>query len=420
MTEETSRKSVARRFSRDFLYSVFGLGIMNVVIQFVVYPLLQRWIGAAAFGIAQSLISVISIMCVSFATGANYSHVVGSAEHDDIRGDYNIFMAIICVLSIVVAIVAGIIIAGLDPVIIVGFCALMVFSLLRYYSDVEFKLTLDFKGYFLYYLTMSIAYLAGVGVLYLGLGFLDIVQCWWVAILFGEVAAVIFVKVRGHIYDKPLFRRSPNFRRNALSILALSGAYLLSGIIMNADRLLLLAFVGATEVTIFYISTLLGKTVALLTAPLDGVIIGYLTKHDMTVTRSFVWKFSLAAIAAGVVLSAITVGLSYPFIWFLYPNLFAQAQPFFIVASVGQVFYFLGEMMLVVVLRVAPERYQLYINIGYTIAFFAAAVPAVITGGIWGIAIAILVVNLSRFLFVVFFGVRYAARNEREAALKSE
>ena len=39
--EKTENKSVARRFSRDFLYSMFGLGIMNVIVQFVVYPLLQ-------------------------------------------------------------------------------------------------------------------------------------------------------------------------------------------------------------------------------------------------------------------------------------------------------------------------------------------------------------------------------------------
>lgn len=405
---QEDNKTTAKRFSRDLMYSIVGLVSMNAVIQLALYPLLQSWMGADAFGIALSLISVVSILCVSFATGANYSHAVRASAGDEARGDYNIFMFFICLASIVVAIIAGIVIVGSDPVVIFGFCALMVFSLLRYYGDVEFKLTLNYRGYLFYYLTISVGYLIGLGIQYLGLATFGIVNCWWFSILLGEVAAFVYMLVKGHIYRRPAFRRSPAFRRNMVSMFALSSAYLLSGLIMNADRLLILAFVGSVEVTVFYVSTLLGKTVALLTAPLDGVIIGYLTKHDITVTRAFFMKLCVAVLGAGIVLSAITVGLSYPFIQILYPGIYAQAQQFFIVGSVGQVFYFLSELLLVVVLRVAAEHWQLILNLAYAALYLAATIPAVMFGGVWGIAIAILVVNIVRFIAVMVFGLKRA------------
>lgn len=414
MSEISDKKGLAKRFSRDFVYSVSGLVCMNVIIQFVLYPVLESWMGAEAWGYVLSLIAVISIICVSFPTGANYSHVVrqNDVEGDGVRGDYNIFMALTCLGSIPICIISMFVIykGHVDPLVTAGFTLLMIFSLLRYYGDVEYKLTVNYKGYFIYYLCISAGYLLGIGTLYLVNLHFGISRLWWVAIIAGEVAGIIYVCVKGHIFRRPLFKRSPNFKRCIASTFALVGAYLLSGIVMNADRLLLLAFVSGTAVTVFYVSTLLGKTVALLTAPLDGVIIGYLTKHDLTVTRSFLGKFSLVALGAGVLLSAATIGMSYLIIWILYsPDVYEAAKQFFVIASIGQVFYFLGEMMLVVVLRIASERYQLYINIGYTVLFFAAAVPGVMFGGIWGLAIAILCVNLGRFLFVIGFGLKHAA-----------
>jgi len=410
---EAKDRQTAKRFSRDLMYSVVGLVSMNAVIQLALYPLLQDWMGADEFGIALSLISVCSIMCVSFATGANFSHAVRSVDGVEVRGDYNVFMLVICAVSIVVAVVAGIVIVPTRPVVIVGFCALMVFSLLRYYGDVEFKLTLNYRGYLVYYLAVSAGYLLGLGLQYLGLSRFSVVDWWWFSILLGEVAAFVYLLLKGHIFRRPAFQLSTQVKRNAISLLALSSAYLLSGIIMNADRLLILAFVGSAEVTLFYISTLLGKTVSLLTAPLDGVIIGYLTKHDITVTRGFFAKLCVVVLIGGVVLSGITVGLSYPFIAILYPNLYDVAQPFFVVGSVGQVFYFLSEMLLVVVLRVASERWQLYLNIFYVVLYFAVTVPAVMLGGVWGIAVGILVVNVVRFLAVMAFGLSRAQVVER-------
>ena len=401
-------KSLVKSFSRDLAYSVAGLVLMNATIQILVYPVLQAKMGADVFGVVLSLFSVISIIAASFATGANYSRMVVASTEDEVRGDYTVFMAFVCAGGAIVAVIATFIMGFSSVPELIGFVALMVATLLRYYGDVNFRLALDYRGFFFYYLVISIGYGVGIGILAIPGSPLSLVDFWWLSLLLGEIAAFVYVRVKGDIYTPPYFKRSEQFSSHVRSMMALSLAYLLSAIVMNADRLLILAFVGSAEVTIFYTASLVGKTVALLTGPLNGVVIGYLTKKGGRVSKTLLTRIALGLLGAGVVLSALTVGMSYILIYLLYPNIFETTRQFFIVASVGQVFYFLSESLLVIVLKVASEKYQLILNIVYTIVFFAAAVPAVILGGVWGIAIAILVVNVVRFLAVAAFGLRHA------------
>ncbi len=410
-------RSIAKSFSRDLLYSIAGLVSMNAVIQFVVYPVLQAQMGAENYGIVISLISIIAIMCCSLATAANYSRMVVSTHTEDVKGDYNIFLAIISAISVVVAIVAVIWVGWSSAAEFIGMSALMVFTILRYYGDVSFRLTLNYKGFFFYYLTVSVGYLIGVVLVYFGGSIFNLVQWWWIALIIGEVASFVYVFRKGLLYKKPYFAPSVRMSENARSVAALSSAYLLSAIIMNADRLLLLAFVGGTAVTIFYTASLVGKMIALLTSPLNGVIIGYLSKHKRGISRAFFAKFVAVLLVCGVVLSGLCILASIVLIHLLYPTIYDMVEPFFLVACLGQVFYFLSETVMVVVLKLARERYQFYLNLIYAVIFFAAAVPGVIFGGIWGIAWAILIVNVIRFLLISVFGFMKAGKAEDQTII---
>jgi O-antigen/teichoic acid export membrane protein len=395
------KRSILKSFSRDLSYSVAGLVCMNGMLQLAVYPVLQSTMGAEAFGIALSLFSVISIMCCAFASGANYSRMVAAAHDDIVAGDYNVFILVVSLVSVVVAVVSAIWVGWDDAANIFGLSTLMVFSVLRYYGDVDFRLSLDYRGFFLYYLVVSLGYLAGIGLVYFGRSVFDLTQWWWVSIALGECAAFVYVLRRGRLYRRPYFQRSDIFRKHIRSIAVLSSAYLLSAVIMNADRILILAFIGSAEVTVFYTASLLGKTVALLTSPLNGVVIGYLSKRKEGIAKRMIVLFSGIMTGVGIVLTALTVVASYILVRILYPGVFDAAQPLFLIASIGQVLYFLGETMLVVLLRMVNERYQLVINGAYAVLFFSLAVPLVVTVGLWGMAWAILIAASIRFAAIV-------------------
>ena len=58
------------------------------------------------------------------------------------------------------------------------------------------------------------------------------------------------------------------------------GTELIAAVILNADRIILQAVDGGTSVTVFYAATLIGKMVSLISMPLNGVIIGHLSKYN--------------------------------------------------------------------------------------------------------------------------------------------
>ena len=73
-------------------------------------------------------------------------------------------------------------------------------------------------------------------------------------------------------------------------------------------------------------------------------------------------------------------------------------------ANLGQVFYFIANTLTVILLRFTEEKYQLVINILFLIVFVVIAIPMTIALGLWGMAIALVVVNLIKILIIMAVG----------------
>ena len=57
-----------------------------------------------------------------------------------------------------------------------------------------------------------------------------------------------------------------------------------------------------------------------------------------------------------------------------------------------------------VILRVASEKYQMYINIVYILIYAATVIPLTMSFGIWGMTIALLVTNGAKFVITSIVG----------------
>jgi O-antigen/teichoic acid export membrane protein len=385
--------------SRDLIDSVLGLVAMNGVIQFVLYPGFQRYMGTESFGRVLSLLSIISIMSCTFGVAANYSRMLVKTKKIECKGDYNIFLLGVCVLCIPVSI-AGLVWLGDGSVLMfVGFLVLMAVTVLRYYSDVEFRLNVNYRGFLLYYVLISVGYVVGL-LLY------PITKSWIIAMLIGEVAAVLFVFFKGALYEKPYFEKSDYFKDNMKSVIILSLTEFIAAVILNADRLMLQAIVGGVAVTIFYVATLVGKMISLVSMPLNGVIMGHLAKYEGKLAPKTFLKLCVGVILLGMVLNVLCVGVSIVFVLVLYPDLYNDVKPYLLVTNAGQIYYFLSNTLTVVLLRFTDEKYQLYINIVYMAVFVVFAVPMTFLWHIWGMAWALLIVNLIKIVAIMVVGVR--------------
>ena len=184
---------------------------------------------------------------------------------------------------------------------------------------------------------------------------------------------------------------------------------IISNIVFNGDRLVLKIFIDGTAVTVYYIASLLGKTVSLISTPLNSVIIGYLAKYKGNLNLKFmnlVTVFSLAAVVIGTLLCTIA---SHILIYILYPQNYHEVKQFFIIANMAQVFYFVTNVITVILLRFSKARYQLYINVVYAAAFCAICIPVTLyLADMWAFCIALLVVCILRMAVSLFLGYKDA------------
>lgn len=388
----------------DLIYSMAGLMVMNAVIQLVLYPQLNRYMGEERFGVVLTLISLVAIMGSTFGTAANYSRMVTRKNGTDSNGDYNIFLLIIAGLSVVVSVAGLLWLDELTPIMFIGFFALMVMTILRYYSDVEFRLNLNYKRFFIFYLLIAVGYLAGL-LMY------PLTNSWIIAMLLGESAAVVFVIIIGGIFRRPLLEKSENFGINMKSAVIMSGTHLIGALVLNSDRILLQAFAGGVAVTVFYAATLIGKMMSLISTPLNGVIIGHLNRYEGGLKAKTFAKICGASIVLGAVMNLACVGVSYVFVKIMYPDIFDMVVPYLWIANAGQIFFFISNTLTVILMRFTAEKYQLYINITYLIVFLLIAVPMTYVWQLWGMAIALLIVNTAKVAIIAMFGCVQLAKN---------
>ena len=387
----TDKKKIFN-IASDLVFSIAGLMLMNGMLQFLINPTLNNWMGEAAFGNYQSIFAVVSIMGTTFGVAANYSRMVRSREKKDTNGDYNFFLTVITVLSVAVAAGTLLVYKSFNTAHFILLSVLTVATVLRYYGDVNYRMKLNYKGFFVYYAIITAGYCIGL------LLFKFVSPIWMITILAGEVAAILFVFFNGDIFrGKKLLTRSEHFGGTMKSVGVLSTTNLLSAVAQQSDKIILGLAMGGEAVTTFYVATLLGKVISLLTTPLNGVLIGYLTKYEGKLTRKMIAVFAVVLLGLGLIALLGCFIASEIFVKLFYPDVYADAEQYFFIASAGQVFYFISNCLMTVILRVASEKYQMYINIIYVAIYAATVIPLTMSFGVWGMAIALLITNGLKF-----------------------
>lgn len=383
----------------DSVYSIAALVIMNMVAQFAVYPAWSKYFGAAFYGDILYLLSFINIYAVSVGMALNYARLADSSKFKTENGAYHLILVVMAVLglpfSFLVKAYSGVPMADGEAWI---FWVLLCTTMVRNYADVDFRLGLNYKGYFKYYLTVSVGYVIGIFLC-------KSTGIWELGLLIGEMMGMVYVFLRGDHLRKHTFRVSDNLKETLYSCLIMISTHFIMNLIFNADRFLLKALIGGTAVTIYYLSSLLGKTVSLITTPLNSVIISYLAKYK----GDFGWKLFVKLLMvigiASVVMLVGCVVASHVLIQILYPESYHMTKEFFVVSSASQVVFFATSVLMVVLLRFAKQSYQLYINLIYAAAFLALGIPLTMNSGIWGFSYAILFANLIRMAVSIGFGI---------------
>ena len=400
-------QKMQKKFATDFIWSIAALVTMNGVLQIFVYPLLNRQLGEAAFGNVLYVLGIVAVFAPSVGLAANNIRLVESRERQVSNGDSLLAMLpLLAVSGIIFFAVCNGYFVGVSDYIMAAL--LIVLTTLRYYGDVEYRMTLNYKGYFVYYLVLSLGYVIGV-LLY------PLTKSWLLCFLLGEAAVWLLLVVKGHIY-KPL-KRSENTFAVSKKVLVLAASYLLVNMVLNLDRVLLQHLIESSTVTVYYVASLLGKTAALLVGPLNGVVIGHLTKgKTKPITKK---SFTLVSLAVLLVSAVLFAGISIVmpvFVKLLYPDIYTSVLSVSTLANISQIICFASSLLLTIMLTFCSERWQLVIQLIYAIVFLGLSVLFTNSNGLQGFVTASLAANTLRLVFTVGAGLAILIKKEKTEA----
>jgi len=391
-----------KRILSDSAWSIAGLVLMNVVAQFLVYPVWNRQFGSETYGDILYLLSVMNIVAISMGSNCNYARITenrkGHTSAAPVLAALWLVTLAIPIIVLVLSIYGGVKMSVIEWVL---FGLLMIVTMWRFYADVEYRMNLDYKGCFFYYLVISIGY--GIGIV-----LSNLTGYWPLALLPGEILGLLFVGIKGNCLVWDGFPERKECRAVWRVIITLVITGVISNTIYNADRLLLKALAGGEEVTIYYLASLLGKTMTLVTTPLNSVIIGYLVRMDNKLDVKFM-NITTAFVVGATVLgtAACTLG-SYILIPLLYPVEYPIAQSYFLIGNLAQIIYFISGVVTVVLLRYCSSRYQLYVNVAYAIAFVGICIPMTLGGSLSNFCIGLLLTSICRILTALVLGYKDA------------
>ncbi len=398
----------------DSLWSIMGLVLMNAVMQIAAYPMLARIFGESGYGDIQYLMAYINIITVSMGCAANLARMTAPAEERlEGNGDYNLFLLGVALVGVpftlLISRFGGV---EMDRITVICYYLLFVSMTFRFYADVSYKLTLRYRRYFLYYLFISIGY--GIGAVLVWK-----TQIWPLALLPGELMGILYAYLADGTLRRRGLRPTSRFGWVAKCILIFFISEGISNLIFNVDRLILKLLIGSSAVTVYYLATLVGKTVSLVTTPLNSVLIGYLARYEGRFTRRIMKWITLASLASFVLFTGACMLGGYIVLLVLYPAELDAVKSFLLVGSLAQVIFFTTSFVTVILIRFASKAYQIVINGIFGACFFGIGIPATVYGGLWGFAFAMVAANGIRWLTAVVLGWYKAIREDRAAVTEA-
>jgi O-antigen/teichoic acid export membrane protein len=282
---------------------------------------------------------------------------------------------------------------------------LLMTTIFRYYGDVEYRLNLNYPKYFCYYAVLSAGYLLGFGLYFL-------TKSWYLVFITGEALALVYLAVTGTVF-RGFWKTGSSFGVAASRGSALVLSYLITNLTLNMDRLALKYMIGDLAVTQYYVTSLLGKTLVILVAPINTILISYLTRQEKKMDRR---QFLLFAGAGALVSAVFFLGtqIGTPlFVWLFYRDLYASVRPLTAIVNLTQILSLFSAYLFMVVLTFAEEKWQLLLQSAHLVIMAALVLFFTPEYGIVGFAAAALAANGIRILAVLLLGIIKANHNSK-------
>jgi O-antigen/teichoic acid export membrane protein len=204
------------------------------------------------------------------------------------------------------------------------------------------------------------------------------------------------------------FQRNLNFSKILkYSLMFLLSSFLVS-IITYVDKLLIYPLLGAASVSIYYVSTLLGRTIELALNPINSVLLSYLSSIKNFKIKYYIYILSFL-IVIGIVGYIIIILISHFALELIYPQFVDDAMVLIPITTATIIFTIISNVLNSINIRFKNINNQVIINVIHIIFYISLSIPLLTKFGLIGFSIGILISAFIKLVSVI--GIYFLSKN---------
>jgi O-antigen/teichoic acid export membrane protein len=351
-----------------------------------------------------TIIGLVNIGIGMFGNPLNNARLIDNKYYIEQKGDYNIFLSLLCLLNTVFIFVSvRSYDLNIDWLSYLLLLSISIFSVVVSYLEADYRIHLNYKRIMFSKIIQTSGY--GLGCLL----FAKTKRWEWIFFI-GYGLNLVFVFATTSLWKEP-FRITSNIRETTKRIFFLELSSAIGSILTYVDRLIIFPIFGGTELSIYYAASIVGKTVLMVTSPLASVLLSYSVRLK-SISRKQFFTYILILLAVAGVGYVVCFLISDPLISLLYPDCLAGSKqyiPWTVAASMlGVIYSFVWPL----VLRFGKNSYPSLITIFKAVVYVLVALLTVRKFGIMGICYANLLSTGAQVLVVIILGFKVCDKKD--------
>lgn len=388
-------KYMKKKIIFDSILNIIATALPLLLLQLIVLPILGGKLGEIDYGAVLTLISLTIIFSQPFGKVVNNIRLLKDDNYNknDEFGDFNLLLISGVIINGLIIAVSVLYFDNTSSILNVSLIVMVsTLNLIRQYIIVGFRLQLNYKGILVNNIILGLGYIFGLLLFFL-------VPYWQLIYITGYALSIIYISPKFNWYKEGI-RKSKLFNGITKESIILFLSMCIKTIFNYADRLVLFPLMGPSAVTIYYTATLSGKLITKVTTPLTTVMLSYLVKMKNFRLKLFLYLILLTSII-GVFGYFVTVWLSKPMLYILYPQWAEQSLKLIYVTTATIVFEVFTSIINPFILRFNKMNLQLIIGLIHIAVAVVAVSIFYNLYGLLGFCIGLLIANVIKLILML-------------------
>ncbi|MGG7178143.1 lipopolysaccharide biosynthesis protein [Clostridium paraputrificum] len=379
---------------KDLILNILGSFVLTGTLQLIIYPLLGYKMSQEEYGRLLTLIGMSNAIGGILGNSLNNIKLLhqNDYEENDLK-DFGILIKNMVIATVILT--AGVVILYKDQISLINAIILIfatVFIVLRCYISVYYRIRLDYLAMLKQVVATVIGYVVGIAIFF-------IIPLWPIVFLLGELAAFLYAYFTTDFkYEKK--EKSEKYNIVVKDFMQISLSNSVANLLLYLDRIIINPVLGASNVAVYFVASLVGKTAGIVLNPLSTIILTYLAKMKDSSSKKSFMILSLSSVVMGLTIFLVSIPLTPIIIKILYPNDYLAASPFFNLANLSVIIMICGSLINPLLLKNSPLYWQNIIQVIYGVLYIGGSTLLMQKYQLFGFCLAGIIANGIRMLLI--------------------